>query len=101
MVRAKRSISLSCNSPIHKSGQQQAMDEIKFRDAASDFDRAKLTSNKSGNYPVIQGIADPNPQTDTVEKAIVDPRIKRICRYTKRNKWNPSANAVCTSKKIT
>ncbi len=64
------------------------------------FDRAKLTSNTSGNYPTFWGIADPNPQTDAAEKAIVNPRIDWICKYAKWQKWNPSASPVCTSKKI-
>lgn len=65
------------------------------------FDNARLTTNASGNYPTFWGIADPNPQTDTAEKKVVDPRIEWICKYAKWQKWNPASNAVCTSKKIT
>jgi len=65
------------------------------------FEDARQTTKSSGNYPVFWGIADPNPQTDAAEKAIVNPRIEWICKYAKWNKWSPSTNAVCASKKIT
>jgi len=64
------------------------------------FENARLTTNASGNYPAFWGIADPNPQTDAAEKAIVEPRIEWICKYAKWNKWNPAANAICTAKNI-
>ncbi len=65
------------------------------------FTNALDTSNAGGNFPTFWGIPDPNANTDAAERAIVNPRIRWICRQARWQGWNPAGCPICVTIGIT
>lgn len=61
------------------------------------FTDARDTGNGGGNFPTFWAIADPNANTDAAERAVVDPRIRWICRHAGWQGWDPSTCPVCVA----
>jgi hypothetical protein len=55
----------------------------------------------TANFPTFWAIPDPNGNTDAAERAVVDPKIVRICKHAKKKGWSPAACAPCNARGIT
>jgi hypothetical protein len=60
---------------------------------------AAIATNTT-NFPTFWAIPDPNGNTDAAERAVVDPKIVRICKHAKKKGWSPAACAPCNARGI-
>jgi hypothetical protein len=58
---------------------------------SANFTNAVQTDRASGNFPTFWGIADPNANTDAAERAVVDPRIRQLCKHADAKGWGACA----------